>query len=437
MATMSIAYGGVLAFLFRVLNAVIAFAIVVLVERASDFGAFGLGITVIGIVTALTGGMTASVAYQISNQGRVAGRVLLSGMAPMVTLSALAIVAGLVGGSVLSGDAGAAARPVAFAGAAIMLNSVVTGVFLGRGAFVRYNVALVAPPLFSLISIAFVFFVLNERTASGALASYAAGQWLAFAAAFVYGHRQLTTSIAFDPRLSIAMVTFGATGALSSVVSFLGYRGDQFVVAGFEGKEGVGVYLLAVVVAESVWQVSGSLALATYARVGAATRQEAAELTARVMRHTILLLVIACSVLFLAADLIATLVFSNSAIATPLRLLVPGVLVYSLASSLAGFYTYQRGLPWVSAVIASVALGTNIGLAFVFVPIMGVKGAALAKTLGYTAAIVPSLLVFMRQEGIRPAQILRVSRADLEDYRTLLLRLRGLLRPSPQAAPLR
>ncbi|MBN3585796.1 hypothetical protein JYB64_25740, partial [Algoriphagus aestuarii] len=96
-ATMSIAYGGVLAFLFRVLNAVIAFAIVVLVERASDFGAFGLGITVIGIVTALTGGMTASVAYQISNQGRVAGRVLLSGMAPMVTLSALAIVAGLVG----------------------------------------------------------------------------------------------------------------------------------------------------------------------------------------------------------------------------------------------------------------------------------------------------------------------------------------------------
>jgi|GEM_PF-3417378 len=437
MASMSIAYGGVLAFLFRALNAVIAFAIVVLVERASDFGAFGLGITVIGIVTASTGGMTASVAYQIANQGRLAGKTLLSGMVPMSVLSVVAILAGFIGSAVLSGDVADAAMPVAVAGSAIMLNSVIAGVFLGRGAFIRYNVALVAPPFFSLVVIAVVFFVLNERTANAALASYAAGQWLAFGAAFVYGRRQLTSSMAFEPRLSLAMVAFALSGALSSVVSFLGYRGDQFVVAGFEGKEGVGVYLLAVVVAESVWQVSGSLSLATYSRIGAATREEAVELTARVMRHTIFLLVIACGLLFLAADLIAMFVFSNHAMATPLRLLMPGVLVYSLASSLSGFYTYQRGLPWVAALIAAVALGTNIGLALLLVPAMGVKGAALAKSLGYTFAIASGLVAFMRQEHVSPARLLRISRSDLEDYRALLQRIRSLLRPSQQAAQLR
>jgi O-antigen/teichoic acid export membrane protein len=440
MSAMSIAYGGIVAFLFRGLNAAVAFSIIVLTKHqlgTSDFGAFGIGLTVIGIVTATTGGMTAAAAYQVSNQHREPGTIFANGIVPSASLTALGIIAGFVAAAVLSGDAADAAIPVSLAGGAIVLNSVVTGVFLGRGAFVRYNVALVSPPFFSLCAILIVFFVLDAHSPQAALASYAVGQWLAFAAAMVYGHRVIGRELRFELPLAKSMVRFTLVAAVSSVVSYLAYRGDQFIVLKFEGKEGVGTYLLAVLVAESVWQVSGSLALATYARVGAATRDEAVLLTTRVMRHTVLLLAVVCTTLFLAADLIGSFVFTNDGMATPLRLLLPGVLLYSLGVSFSAFYTYQRGLPWVSAAIAAIGLVIDLSLAFVLVPVMGINGAALASTIAYSTAIVAGLAVFMRQERISPAQIFRFGRADLDDYRMLLGRIRDLLRQPAQAAPLR
>ncbi|MCK9518923.1 MAG: polysaccharide biosynthesis C-terminal domain-containing protein [Dehalococcoidia bacterium] len=433
---MSIAYGGIIAFLFRGLNAVVAFATVVLVERTSDFGAFGLGIIVVGIVNAAGNGMTAAAAYQVANQGQAPGKTLLSGLLPMSTVSVLGIFAGLVAGSALSGDVAAAAVPVAVAGAALVLNGVITGVFLGRGAFIRYNVALVAPPFLSLCAIAFTVFVLDQRTGEAALGAYAVGQWLALGAALLYGQRLFEGSLRFSLPLSGTMVRFALSASLSGVVSFLGYRGDQFVVAGFEGKAGVETYLLAVVVAESVWQVSGSLSLATYTRIGAASREEAALLTTRVMRHTLLLLAVVCTGLFLVADLIERWVFSSAAMATPLRVLLPGVLIYSLGASLSAFYTYQRGLPWVAAFIAAMALAINIALAFVFIPGLGVEGAALAKSVGYAVAIAAGLVMFVRQERVPVSQLFRFGRDDVEDYRVLLQRLRDLLRTPARTAPL-
>ena len=119
----------------------------------------------------------------------------------------------------------------------------------------------------------------------------------------------------------------------------------------------MGTYSLAVYLAESVWQVSGSLALATYARLGSSSREEAVALTTRVMRHTVILLAGICTLLFAGADVIQRVLFSEyEGMASALRLVLPGVLMYSLAQSYSGYYTWQRGMPWVSAAVAGAGL---------------------------------------------------------------------------------
>src|SRR3954453_8857043 len=132
---MSIAYGGIIAFLFRGLNLVLALATVVLTSNQlgpDGRGTFVLGITAVGIVSAVTGGLTASAGYQVSNRRRDPGTVLLNGGALGVGLGAVAILAGLILTSLLTGEAQQESLAVGAAAAAVIVNSVIAGVFLGN-----------------------------------------------------------------------------------------------------------------------------------------------------------------------------------------------------------------------------------------------------------------------------------------------------------------
>lgn len=427
---MSIAFGGIMAFLFRGLNLVVALGTVLfctnLMSR-DDYGTFVFGVTIAGVVNAMGGGLTAATAYQVSNQRRDASTVLLSGGVFSVGLGSVAVIAGVLVAGVLTGEAHREAFAIGVACAAIILNSVVAGTFLGRESFVRYNLALVCPPFFSLAAIAVAFVLSDSRKPDLVLEMYALGQWLAVGL-MLLAARIRARSARIDRSIIRKMAPFAALAGLASGISFLNYRSDVFVVRHFEGDSGVAVYSLAVYMAESIWQVSGSLALATYARLGTLTRGEAAVLTTRVMRHTVVLLGAICVVLFAAAGLLQRELFADyEGMDSALRLILPGVLLYGLAQSFSGFYTYQRGMPWVSSVVAGGGLCVDLALAFLLVPRMGVNGAALASAIAYSTAITLALTVFVRSEGVSPAQIFKFGRAELQDYVTLFGRLRALV----------
>jgi O-antigen/teichoic acid export membrane protein len=427
---MSIAYGGIVAFLFRGLNLVVALGTVLLTSRQltpDEYGTFVLGLTVIGIVSAATGGLTAATAYQVSNQRRAPAAALLNGGSLGLTLGLVAVLVGLLGTQLFTGEANRVSAAVGASAAAVIVNSVVAGVFLGRGSLVRYNFALVVPPFFSLVAIAAFFVGLDHRSPEGGLAMFAVGQWAAVTLLVATGGGGFVGGWQFDRQLTAHIGRFAFLAGAASAISYLNYRADLFVVRHFEGKDGVATYSLAVYIAESVWQVSGSLALASYQRVGALSRHEAAALTTRVMRHTVLLLAAICGALFLAADVIESVLFADKypGVASALRFILPGVLLYGLAQSYSAFYTQQRGLPWVAALVAGLGLIVDMILAVILVPRMGVDGAALASALAYSSAIVVGLIVFVRGEHLRPGEVFVFGRADVEDYRTLVGRLRA------------
>ncbi|MFN8508332.1 MAG: polysaccharide biosynthesis C-terminal domain-containing protein [Dehalococcoidia bacterium] len=426
---MSIAFGGIVAFLFRGLNLVIALSTVVLTSHQlsqTEYGTFVLGLTVVGVVTAMTGGITAATAYQITNQRRVAGEALGSSGAFGGTLGVVAVVAGLAGASVLTGEAGRVSIAVGASAAAVIINSVLAGVFLGRDSMLKYNLALVLPPLLALTVIALSFVAFDHRSPEAALAAYASGQWGAFLVLALLVRGEISGQLGLSGSLVRTAVRFALLAGVSSGISYLNYRADLFVVRHFEGTDGVATYSLAVYLAESVWQVSGSLALVTYPRVGALPRHDAAELTTRVMRHTVVLLSVICVLLFAVSGIVADILFAKyDGMAPALRFLLPGVLLYGLAQSYSGFYTYQRGQPWVAAIVAGSGLLIDIALAFVLVPRMGVNGAALASSIAYGTAILGALAVFLRAEGIGPGRVFRFGRADIDDYRVLFGRLRA------------
>lgn len=424
---MSIAFGGIAAVIFRGANLLVSFALIILTSRVlerDDAGRFVFGVVVVGIITAATNGLSAATAYQVSNQRRAPGEALLNGASTALPVAAVAVFLGIAAGPLLGGDLSADGVPIGIAGAAVALNSVVAGVFLGRDTFIRYNLALVCPPLFALTAIAVVF-VLGEQTATAALWAYAAGWWSALLLLLVTGGVKPTGRLSGG--VSGAILRFGLLAGTASAISYFNYRGPVFVVDHFEGKAAVAIYSYAVYIAESVWQVSGSLALVTFARLGSSTRAEAAALAARVMRHTVVLLGALCPVLFLLAGIIEDVVFPKyEGMATALRILLPGVFLYGLSQAYSGFYTYQRGTPWMVSAVAGLALVINIGLAVVLVPEFGINGAAWASAIGYGVAILAGLAFFVRSEGLPPWAPFAVGRAELADYRSLFRQVSAL-----------
>jgi len=435
---MSIALNGIIAFLFRGMNVAVAVGILLFCTNqmeAPDYGALVLGLAIVGLVNSATGGLTAATAYQIANQRRAPGTVFANGGFIGVWLGALAVAGGVLVGQLAAGEAGAEAMAIGAACAAVILNGVLAGAFLGQEALVRYNLALVCPPLFALLAIVVAFLSGAPRSPDVALAMYAAGQWASLMVLGATGGVVPRRRIAIERRLVREIGRFAAVAGVASGISYLNYRADLFLVRHFEGKEGVAVYSIAVNIAESVWQMSGSLALAVYARIGSLERADAAALTARVMRHTVVLLGVVCGGLFLVADGIEAVFPSDyEGMAAALRLLLPGVLLYGLAQSFAGFYTYQRGKPWVSSVVAGSGLIIDLVLAAVLIPAMGVNGAALASAIAYSAAILGGLAAFARSEGLGPREIFQFGRAEMDDYRALARRVRGVAaRPGRQS----
>ncbi|MBK7726262.1 MAG: hypothetical protein IPI33_13825 [Dehalococcoidia bacterium] len=203
-----------------------------------------------------------------------------------------------------------------------------------------------------------------------------AGQWLAIVLLLVTAGRTYLRGLSLHAPVARQIIGFAVVAGVGSD-PYLNYRADVVLVDHWEGRASVGTYSLAVYLAESVWQVSGSLALATYARLGSSSREEAVALTTRVMRHTVILLAGICTLLFAGADVIQRVLFSEyEGMASALRLVLPGVLMYSLAQSYSGYYTWQRGMPWVSAAVAGAGLCLDLVLAVVLIPKFGINGVA-------------------------------------------------------------
>ena len=84
-------------------------------------------------------------------------------------------------------------------------------------------------------------------------------------------------------------------------------------------------------------------------------------------------------------------------------------------------------MPWVSAAVAGGALCADIALALLLIPAMGISGAALASSLAKSLAILVALGIFVKAEGISFSRVYRFGSADVDDYRSLLGRVRSRL----------
>lgn len=410
----------------------------------SGRGVYTLVTITSAVSVAFFGGIGPAAGYYISNLRRpvpevvanVAGLALVAGSAVLALCLAGYWLAGWLDGSppwwlVVIG----AAQPGLLVGAAL------TWAFLGADDHANYSYAIIAPSMLTLAltAVALVVFPHSTRAAliAWVLAQYGVILWL-----WRLGRRDWSPLPLHTVTLASmgGLVGFSLMSGLANVVSMLNYRIDFLLTGGFLGTAQAGVYSNAVQLVEGLFFISQAVGVAIWARVGSASRTDAAVIVARSIRYSLALMLVAGVVLFFAAPIAIPILYGGAygGAVAPFRWFVPGVVAWGTANLLAAYYTNQLGRPVVPLAIAALSLVISTLMCLALIPMVGLSGGAIATTASYLVAIAVELELFRRETGLSWPELLLVDGGDLRDaadtFRAILAALRGG-RPAPALEP--
>lgn len=321
--------------------------------------------------------------------------------------------AGLGAGVVLVGVAMRSDAPpfsvlwmLALAAPCLLMSNAVTGLWLGQGRMAAMNFPLVMAPLAVLV-------VLGGAVVAGAALSVS--QVLALWLLAKTGVALMTLGWALRAvawrgfSLSVlrwrpppGMGRFLVVIALTNGVTLANYRVALFLVEHALGLAAVGVYSVALQVAELLWLFSSSVTLAAYGRIGAASAADAAQTAWQIVRFNLAMVALAAPLLWgLCAWLVPAVLGPVYAEALgPLAVLLPGVVAYAAGSGLSAYFTNHLGRPQWSGRLAGLSLTLNALGGWWLIPLYGLWGAALAQSVAYGITMAVALGSFWRESGL-------------------------------------
>lgn len=232
------------------------------------------------------------------------------------------------------------------------------------------------------------------------------------------------------------LTAYGLKTQMGLIMLFLLFRVDLFLlnqVGG--GAASVGLYSVAVQLAERVWVFTGFAGQVMMPRIAAWTGEDEkrTELTLLTMRFTFWLSVLLLGLVLLLGDGLIRLLFGEafSASTVPLILIMPGIVMYNF-SRILGADMSARGKPEINSFLFAIALAINILANLLLIPALDYAGAALASAISYTVLGGLTLAVFARINTVSWWRAIVLTR---EDWRLMMqggrwLRQRLRIRPA-------
>lgn len=404
-----------------------AFSIVGAIVIARMLGPSGKGFfsyagTVLAMLQMANAGQAAAIAWQYTKKGRPPGE-LLRAMTKILALLAVPAIAILVVIAVFVPEQRALLAVAAILPFALFAQSS-TGFFLADSDVRMVNVQQI---LMSAASVTiYIPMLIFAHAGLTVLFVIWGGGYVAGAA---YSYVRLRRYAKTDAQTRGAgivkeQLVYGGQVSLNSAVAYLNFRIDVFIIMFLLGQTALGVYSIGIGIGEMLWQLSRPMTTASFGSIARGTESQAAYTTAACMRHSFVLVLVASIIVFFAAPPLVPLVYGAQFAQAGLvaRVLLPGIIAYSMMPTLATFFSQQLGQPRLPLVFSSASTVICAVLTIVLIPHMGIVGGALATSVSYCIAFGAAVTYFVHRTRIGPRRIFALSRSDLEPYRALLTR---------------
>ncbi|MEU4396541.1 polysaccharide biosynthesis C-terminal domain-containing protein [Kribbella sp. NPDC023855] len=199
-----------------------------------------------------------------------------------------------------------------------------------------------------------------------------------------------------DRELGRQVASYGLRGQVGGLMTLLNLRLDFAILGAMAGPAVLGGYAVASKYAELLRLPGTALTWVFYPRLAKLGQREAAATARRMIRPTLIGILLAAIPVALLTSPVMRLLYGasfGSAVA-PARVLLAGMLLAG-ASGVASAYLYGRGTPGLNSIILGIGLVITVVLDLLLIPKHGAMGAAIASTAAYlfTDALLIGLLL--------------------------------------------
>ena len=193
-------------------------------------------------------------------------------------------------------------------------------------------------------------------------------------------------------------ILYGWKAHLSNILAYVNYRADVFLVNLFLNPALVGIYFVAVQVAERLWLPSKVLSTVLLPRMAEMhARADTRDLTPLMSRLVLWGTIIICLLVAAVALPVIRLLFGEAYVGSipPLLWLLPGIALASSSRIVANDFA-ARGRPEWNSMLSAAVLVVNIVANILLIPRFGINGAAIATTISYSFNMVVKTIIYSR-----------------------------------------
>ncbi|MCQ2302345.1 MAG: polysaccharide biosynthesis C-terminal domain-containing protein [Bacteroidales bacterium] len=283
----------------------------------------------------------------------------------------------------------------------------------------NYN-TLLQPVL--IIVVLIIYYIVLKRTD---IYGYIIGLYAAYGGSFLlgiwmlrdeYAHLQFFQSTDYRGVLK-DLFKYGFLNQTGHFVQFFNLRLSYYLLDYYIDEGRVGVFSNAVSLAEAIWIISNSIALVQYARIANANdRAYAQRLTLNLGKICLAISALAVVVLVALPSSFYAFVFGPqfSEVASILRWLAPGVLLYCIFLILGHYYS-GIGRYQMNTYAALCGLVATFAFGFTLIPRYDVVGAALTSSLSYIVNAIFLLCFFIKESDFKWKDFI-LTRNEVKEY---------------------
>jgi O-antigen/teichoic acid export membrane protein len=204
------------------------------------------------------------------------------------------------------------------------------------------------------------------------------------------------------------------------------YRFDMFLILSMLGAGAQGLYSIAVILAEKLAHIPRSVQVVLFPKLSSLPTEEANRLTPRVLRNSLFLTAIAGVVLYLLSRPLLLLFYGTEFIGglRAFQILIPGVVMLTVSSILSGDFS-ARDRRIYHTIANAVGFSVNVSLCLIWIPAVGIEGAAMASTVAYSLEGAIMLVFFRRLSGCSMRESTLIGTDDVRLYVRILKRVLG------------
>lgn len=283
------------------------------------------------------------------------------------------------------------------------------GILQGTSAIAAYNWLGLTGGALNLAAVAFLAGT-ARLTLRSAVASWIGSTIVSVVVAVWLAARKGDGLSRVDAGVLRASLKFGGQASLSQLTGILNFRIALLLTQSLLGLAAVGLYSVAITIAEVLFYFPNALAVVTVSRYASATPPEARRLLLRSAAWVVAVNVACALGLAIVGAPIIERIFGPSYAESSrvLLILLPGVVAYTPIAVTTWYVNAHLRKPILNLFIAGFSAAVNAALTLVWAPIYGLSGVAWATSVAYLSASLLNV-VLIHRESSGPGSLARLA----------------------------